>query len=384
MSPVASILDSPPPEKILVRGVNWLGDAIMTIPALIRLREAHPNALVSILTSEKLADVWKLFPFVNQVLTFREGESPFAIGRRLKPENFDIGLALPNSPRSAIELWAAAIPRRFGARGLGRGIFLTDSVPLRKGGVTMKIKSVAEIEKSLQQPGRGRKTFPASSHHVYHYLHLVSALGANPAPVAPCLKVNEDDIAAAQKKFKIDTAIPWIGINPGADYGPAKRWPLDRFAIVIRELQNRTICQCLIFGGPGDVDLAARLLNEPSMLGCPKPARNLAGATGLRDFCALLKSCALLLTNDSGPMHLAAALGVPVAVPFGSTSPELTGPRPSGGGNDALIISSVPCAPCFRRECPIDFRCMNGISSSEMVDAILRVLPPNLRNAKSL
>src|SRR4051812_39367795 len=109
MSAVPSIFNPRQREKILVRGVNWLGDAVMTIPALVRLREAHPNAHISILTPEKLADLWKLFPFISEVLTFKEGESPFAIGRRLRPEHFNVGLALPNSPRSAIELWMAGI-----------------------------------------------------------------------------------------------------------------------------------------------------------------------------------------------------------------------------------------------------------------------------------
>ncbi len=376
------------PANILVREVNWLGDAVMTMPALIRLRRAHPEARIAALTPNKLADLWKLFPGIDEVLTFDENETAWSVARRLRAGRFDVGLALPNSPRSAIELWGAGIPRRIGLRGPWRTLFLTDAIAPRGDSVTMRKRTVAEVRKRIQQQELTRETFLPSAHQLHHYLHLASALGADPTPVEPRLIVARDEISAAQKKFGIDPGALWLGLNAGAEYGPAKRWPLDRFAATARELQRRTACGWLIFGGPGDVKLGGQLAKDISVPGTlpkrPGPVVNLAGATGLRELCALLKSCSVLLTNDTGPMHLAAALGVPVAVPFGSTSPELTGPGIPGAGDRALLVSPAACAPCFRRECPIDFRCMTGIQIPRMVEAVLGLLPVDLRAGNEL
>ena len=376
------------PAKILVRGVNWLGDTVMTMPALIRLRDAHPEVRISVLTPHKLAELWKLFPGIDEVLTFDEDESAWSVARRLRAGRFDVGLALPNSPRSALELWGAGIPRRIGLRGPWRAFFLTDALAPRRDSVAMRKRTVAEVKRRIKQQELTRETFPPTAHHLHHYLHLASALGADPTPVEPRLIVARDEISAAQKKFSIDPGALWLGLNAGAEYGPAKRWPLDRFAATARELQRRTGCRWLIFGGRGDVELASQLATSISV-SRTQPNRsgrvvNLAGATGLRELCALLKSCSVLLTNDTGPMHLAAALGVPVAVPFGSTSPELTGPGIPGAGERALLVSPAACAPCFRRECPIDFRCMTGIQIPRMVEAVLGLLPVDLRAGNDL
>ena len=161
-------------------------------------------------------------------------------------------------------------------------------------------------------------------------------------------------------------------MNPGAEYGPAKRWPVEKFIAAASEIQKRTNCIWLIFGGKADAAIANRI--ESAIRAIRTSAiRNLAGKTSLRELMALLKLCRVLLTNDSGPMHVAAALGTPVVVPFGSTSPELTGPGLPGDPRHRLLKSDAPCSPCFLRECPIDFRCMNGISVERVVEAVLRV-----------
>ena len=165
---------------------------------------------------------------------------------------------------------------------------------------------------------------------------------------------------------------PVFGLNPGAEYGPAKRWPVERFIAAAQEIQNRTNCIWLIFGGKGDMTLAERINSE---LRTPNSElRSLAGQTSLRELMSLLKLCRVLLTNDSGPMHVAAALGTPVVVPFGSTSPELTGPGLPGDPRHRLLKSDAPCSPCFLRECPIDLRCLNGISVERVVEAMVATI----------
>jgi heptosyltransferase-2 len=162
---------------------------------------------------------------------------------------------------------------------------------------------------------------------------------------------------------------PIFGLNPGAEYGPAKRWPIEKFTAAAKEIQQRTSCAWILFGGKNDAPIANQ---TDSALRTPHSAlRNLCGQTSLRELMALLKLCRVLLTNDTGPMHVAAALGTPVVVPFGSTSPELTGPGLPGDPRHRLLKSDAPCSPCFLRECPIDFRCMNGISVESVVEAVL-------------
>ena len=195
-------------------------------------------------------------------------------------------------------------------------------------------------------------------------------LGANPEPLPPSLSVTQREIEAVRKKFSLgEIKRPFFGLNPGAEYGPAKRWPVEKFIAAAREIQARTNCTWLTFGGPADAALAHRI--ESAIPSPPSAVFNLAGKTTLRELMALLKICRVLLSNDTGPMHIAAALGTPVVVPFGSTSPELTGPGLPDDPRHRLLISDAPCSPCFLRECPIDFRCMNGISVERVVAAVL-------------
>jgi heptosyltransferase-2 len=166
---------------------------------------------------------------------------------------------------------------------------------------------------------------------------------------------------------------PWFGLNPGAEYGPAKRWPFERFASAAVALQKQTQCRWAIFGGAAERPLAAQIASQIAAAPGLAPALNLAGQTTLRELMAALKSCRLLLTNDSGPMHLAAALGTPLVVLFGSTSPELTAP-PVSDRAQVVRASGIPCSPCFLRQCPIDFRCMKTIEPAAAVAAALRAL----------
>jgi heptosyltransferase-2 len=376
---------NPKSEKILVRGTNWLGDAVMTTPALLRLREKFSDAHITLLTPEKLRDLWTNHPAVNETIPFASDENVFLTGKKLRAGKYDLALVLPNSPRSALEVWLARIPQRIGYARPWRNFFLTNAVPARAEAVKMRKRSVSEIRRlvaadvSRRVTSNGRVLTNANAHQIHEYLHLVAALGANPEPLPPQLVVTPGEIEAVKKKFGLsEIKRPIFGLNPGAEYGPAKRWPVEKFIAAAREIQNRTNCTWLIFGGKAD----AASQRTAGILSVEQNFRqdagstflNLAGKTSLRELMALLKICRVLLTNDSGPMHVAAALGTPVVVPFGSTSPELTGPGLPGDPRHRLLKSDAPCSPCFLRECPIDFRCLNGISVERVVEAVLSAI----------
>ncbi len=364
------------PRRILVRGVNWLGDAVMTTPALLRLREKFPAAHITLLTPEKLKDLWLNHPAVNEIISFAPGESVFSVGKKLRAGKFDVALVLPNSPRSAIEVYFGGIPRRIGYSRPWRNFFLTQTVAPRADAVKMHKRSEAEIRQLTSQspePGTRNPSIPKSAHQIFEYLNLTNALGANPEPIEPQLFITPEEIVTVKKKFGLEKiSQPIFGLNPGAEYGPAKRWPVEKFIAVAREIQQRTNCAWILFGGKGDQPLTEQIESE---IRNPKSAiSNLAGQTSFRELMALFKLCRVLLTNDTGPMHVAAALGTPVVALFGSTSPELTGPGLPGDARNHLLKSDVPCAPCFLRECPIDFRCMNGISVGRVVQTLVELL----------
>lgn len=377
------------PGRILVRGVNWLGDAVMTTPALLRLHERFPRAYIALLTHEKLAGLWKRNSDLNEILTFSAKENPWSIGRRLRALHFDLAVVLPNSPRSALEVWWARIPKRIGYARPWRNFFLSETVSSEAGG--MKKRAPGEIRRLIGSAAQTAKnssvveaqvTQPNGSeflaHHVRVYLRLISVLGARSELLAPKLVVGDDELQTAQATLIANTTSSseasdkpvWMGLNPSAAYGPAKRWPAENFAAAIRAISLKVgVCRWLAFGGPEDAILCDKIAGMAGV-----NLINLAGKTSLRELMSFLKLCRVLLTNDSGPMHLAAALGTTVVVPFGSTSPELTGPGLPGDNRHFLLRANVPCSPCFRRTCPIDMRCMTGISVERVVESSLLAL----------
>jgi heptosyltransferase-2 len=374
-------------EKILVRGVNWLGDAVMSTPALQRLRAARPAAEIVLLTPAKLEGLWTGHPAINRALTFAPGDSVLRVARRLRPETFSTALIFPNSPRSALAVFLAGIPRRIGHARPWRRWLLTQAVAPRSGEIRMHKRTPAEVRALIaptKQPGSPAIPPPPQAHHIHQYLHLVSTLGADPTPLPPFINVTEAELAAIRQRFAGETPSPAgttrplvIGINPGAEYGPAKRWPTERFVAAVVELGRRCDAHFWVLGGPGDRALADAVVQGARAGGLANHRlRSLAGETSLRELCAALKACAVVLTNDTGPMHLAAAVGSTVVVPFGSTSWRLTGPGLPGDSRHRFLEANVPCAPCFRRECPIDFRCMHQLGVDQIVQAVFAALPP--------
>jgi heptosyltransferase-2 len=320
----------------------------------------------------------------------------------LGEQDFDLAIVLPNSPRSALEVWLARIQQRIGYARPWRNWFLTHAVPSWPGHVHKRKLSAREVHRLIRSTavaghqelsntnhgpaapksveGGSRSPFHPSSHQLYEFLHLVATLGASPEPLPPKLEVMDAEVRDADETFlhpirdKAKDRSPGkmlflLGLNPGAEYGPAKRWPAENFSAVVREVSRRIPNSAwLLFGGANDAKLCEGIERQAA----GALTLNLAGKTSLRELMALLKLCRVLLTNDTGPMHVAAALATPVVVPFGSTSAELTGPGLPGDSRHLLLKSEAPCSPCFRRTCPIDFRCMTGITVPRVVEAVLQ------------
>jgi heptosyltransferase-2 len=368
-------------EKILVRGVNWLGDAIMSTPALLRLREAKPAAEIVLLTSEKLSGLWPGHPAIDRVITFVSRENVVSVARRLRGEGFETAIVFPNSPRAALEVFLARIPNRVGYSRPWRNWFLSRALPERAEEVRMHKRSPGEVRALIagKEMAADRSAVPSRAHHMFQYLHLVESVGARGDAIAPAVAVSDEEVRVIRDRFhsRADAAITrkLIGINAGAEYGPAKRWPVRRFVEAAVGISRHADCSFWILGGVSDLNLAKEVATS---IGAEGVASDkiclLAGQTSLRELCAALKACDVVLTNDTGPMHVAAAVGTPVVVPFGSTSWQLTGPGLLGDSRHRFLHRPVPCSPCFRRECPIDFRCMTGIVSEEAIQAMREVL----------
>jgi heptosyltransferase II len=362
------------PKRILVRGVNWLGDAVMTTPAMYRLRERFPQAHITLLTPEKLVGLWEKQSWLNEVITFGANDGLWSVAKRLRGKGFDRGVVLPNSPRSALELWLGGVGNRTGYGGRGRSLFLNRVVERTPGLVSMRKRTVEEIQRLVageldKSPKPGFK-----DHQVHHYLHLVASLGASAEPLIPKIETDLEDRRAVWTKYGLPTdGKPIFGLNPGAEYGPAKRWDAENFIQAAARVSQQVAGHWVVFGGKGDIALAEQImkgLKEQTGQHGQVSAVSLAGRTSLRELALVLSGCRAVLTNDTGPMHLAAAVGTKVVAVFGSTSPELTGPGLPGEGKVTFIRGNAPCQPCFLRECPIDRRCLTSIP----LDLVVREL----------
>lgn len=335
------------PFRIVIRSSNWLGDAVMTLPAVKAIKQGRPDAHVTILVREKLAEFWKRVPEVDAVIPITKDDSIFSVAKKLRKEAFEVAVILPNSPRTALEAWLAGIPRRVGVPGRWRKHLLNQLVLPPKRKANWKPK-------------------PAT-HQVYHYLAIAERLGAE---LGPC---HEPEHFFTSPALTTRPPAPGgklrIGICPGAEFGPAKRWMPERFAETMKAVSTRHDCEWIFFGVPGDAPVGEAIL---AALGDAAQFRgtitNQIGKTSLGELIDSLAGCKVLLTNDTGTMHLAAALAVPTVAVFGSTEPRLTGPL---GPHHHVIRHQVECSPCFQRECPLDFRCMKAATADEAAAALL-------------
>jgi len=324
--------------RILVSSPNPLGDACMAIPAVRALKRGRPDAWLAVLAPEGIAEVWRTVAEVDAVIPKPRRAPPRETAARITAvANFDVAILLPNSPRSAMEVKRAGIPRVVGYRGKWRS---------------------RHIDQIIREPEPG-----PTRHHVHHYLDVARNCGAD---------VDDPTIFAPPEPLREDAGdgIIRIGLCPGAEYGASKRWPPEKYAdaaIRIAEKLGDHI-EWQLFGSPGEVEIGQRL---ESLLRGKVKLNNRIGATGVSELIAEMQACAAVLTNDTGTLHLAAYLGLPVIAVFGSTDPVWTGPL---GKGHRVIRHHVECAPCFLRECPMDFRCMEAVAPAEVAAAMVDVV----------
>lgn len=343
------------PNNILVRVPNWIGDAVMCLPALMDIRECFVKANITLLARPTIAEMLREQCGINDVLVFENQTNHRGVFGLLKLSHiirkraFDMAVLFQNAFEAAVLTSISNIPNRIGYATDGRGWLLSQSV---------------------QRPSK------RSFHQTQYYQQLVEAVTEQPSKDrTPKLVVSEKERKACESTFPevfVPSDMLLIGINPGSIYGSAKRWLPERFAelgdrIVARMFKDHpeySSVRCLLMGGKGEEDLgreiADRMGSQPIVL---------SGKTSIRELMCILRRCALLVTNDTGPMHMAQALGVPVVAIFGSTDPESTCPS---GGEQVLVCKKVRCAPCLLRACPIDHRCMTGVSTDQVMSAVMK------------
>ena len=333
-------------RRVLIRGVNWIGDALMTTPAIAGIRKTFPEARISLLVRPAVAGLFEENPSIDEVLLYdREGRhrgiSGFLrLARQLRSHRFHLAVLLQNAFEAALLTLVAGIPHRVGYNTQGRGLLLTTAVLLNRS--TKRL------------------------HHVDYYQALLKGLGwqeGERRPVIYLSKKAEEKAAELLAREGVFPEEPLIALNPGSTYGSAKRWPAERYAALADQLIDAFGVKILLTGTQGDQPVTGRVR---SLTRYPERVIDLAGRTDLQMLAALLKRCQVYVTNDTGAMHVGAAVEVPLVTIFGSTDPQTTSPV----GRHLLVRNPVPCSPCLLRECPIDHRCMTGISVEMVFNAV--------------
>jgi heptosyltransferase-2 len=333
--------------RVLVRAPNWLGDAVMALPALAAVRRTFPRSTLTVAAPPAVAPLFEeaVSASPDEVLAVERRNE----GTMIRSGRFDLAILLPNSFRSAWVTKRAGIPHRWGTATNARGWLLT---------------------RQVRKTSKGR-------HQSARYLDLMDVLGVSGTDDLPRVGVTESSRRRAQEllsRHGIDASTTIVGLAPGAAYGHAKRWPTRRVAELAGRLGERGATSLLV--GAGDDRDAGREIES----GLPATARvvNLIGRTDLRLLTGVLERCLTFVSNDSGAMHLAAAVGVPVVAIFGPTDERVTAPL----GDHDVILEKVFCRPCMLRDCPIDHRCMKRISVDRVLAAAARRLPPVIPDSR--
>jgi heptosyltransferase-2 len=341
------------PFRILIRASNWLGDSVISVPAVRAIKAGRPDAHITIAAPKKIAAIWKLVPEVDEIIPLKSGSLFSAVRAIERRAPFDVAVLFPNSLRVALEVWLSDIPRSVGYRGHSRKWLLNQIVP----------------ETTRIGP---------PEHQALHYLRIAESLGAEissefiaskktlnaqPASAVDGLRRGERSTPNSQIG---DSRQPLLALCPGAEYGPAKRWLPERFAEAATAIAMERDVKWILFGTKKDTAIGEKICET---LG--ERCINRIGQTSIEQLIDELRKCRVLLTNDTGTMHLASLIGVPVVAIFGSTEPRMTGPLDDG---HVVLRHQVECSPCFLRQCPIDFRCMKAVTVQEAVDAVLSTL----------
>ncbi len=341
-------------QKILVRATNWIGDAVMSVPALQALRAQFPDAHLSILARPWVAGLYGREPFCDELIPY---EAPrgwtglrqkWNVAGEIHERSFDCAILLQNAFEAAGLTAAARIPVRIGYDRDARGFLLTDSIPVPK-------------------PGE------APVHQRFYYLELLkrAKLIESYAVDAPIRLAGAESAAAVgRRRFeKAGIVGPVVGVSPGAAYGAAKRWLPERFADAGLKIAQELGASVAIFGSHEERHICEAVQTGIERAGAK--CVNFAGSTSLAQFVEFAAACDLYLTNDSGPMHIASALGVPTVAVFGATDYDATGPT---GDLSRIVHEPVECSPCLLRECPIDHRCMTRVTAARVAKTALELI----------
>ncbi len=334
-------------QHLLVRATNWIGDAVMSIPALREIRRSHAGWRITVLALPWVAGLYEGEGFCDEVVIYsRDGDHSGIRGREklardLRTRQFDRAILLQNAFDAAWLAWRARVPERIGYDSDGRGLLLTDRVA---------VPSSGEIPK----------------HQRFYYLELLCrARLIERVPGDTAARFDRiDDLrrkGTAQWERRGLSPEPWIGVSPGAAFGSAKRWPAERFASAAADLAEELGTGIAVFGSGAEASLAAEVAAQVG-----RRSVCLAGQTSLAEYMELASTCQLYLTNDSGSMHVAAALGVPTVAVFGATDAGATGPAAPWA---RIVRHPVECSPCMLRECPIEGHpCMTGVEPKMVVN----------------
>jgi len=341
------LLPIPDTGRILLRANNWIGDVVIATPALAAVRRAFPSAHISVLAKPWVLPLLLHHPAVDRLLLFdahgrHRGVRGLArLARDVKRERFDGAILLQRALQAALIAYGARIPVRAGLTTDGRGPLLTHKVPARP-----------EI---------------FALHRVEHNLAVLNHLGIPSADTGLHLPVGAGDLRRALQILGdagVEPDRPLFGLNPGAAFGSAKRWMPEGFASASSRLTRRSGARGILFGSRSEEDLAAsicRMAPEARLV-------NLAGRTTLPEALALIGLCGLFLSNDSGLMHVAAALDVPLISLFGPTRHTTTSPWCTR--HRLIRKEEISCSPCMRRECPEGHHlCMKSITADEVFEA---------------
>jgi heptosyltransferase II len=341
-------------SKILIRATNWVGDAVMSLPAIRAVRGRFPEAEIAVLARPWVADLYARETAIQRVIPydappgFRGASGKLRAALALRREKFDCAILLQNAFEAAAVAWIAGIPRRIGYDRDARGALLTDSIPPPRPG---------EIPR----------------HEQFYYLEMLRRAGLiDELPETGAIRLEGAEAAAAEgaRRFEQrDIAAPVTGVSPGAAYGSAKQWLPERFSEAAIEVAGAQGGSVALFGSTSERELCESVARNIRQVGLT--AHNLAGETTLGEFIELAAACRVFLTNDSGGMHIASALGVPTVAVFGATDDSATGPT---GPLARVVREPVECSPCLLRECPIDHRCMTRVSSARVAEVALELL----------
>jgi heptosyltransferase-2 len=323
-------------RRLLVRAPNWVGDVVLSLPAVRDLRRAFPAARLSVLARPWVADLYGAVPAVDAVVLSRGLRADMELVRGA----FDAAVLLPNSFGTAFVAWRACIPERWGFATDGRGPLLTRA---------------PRVPRST----RGRS-------QVYYYRAMLDGLGID-TKATPDASLRCPEEWRERGRALLGSDGPWLGLNPGAFFGTAKRWLPERYGAVGDLVSRRTGARVVLVGGR-----AERALADEIAAGMAAKPRVLTGETTLPELLGVLSCLDGFVTNDSGPMHLAAALGVRQVAVFGSTDWRETAPFTERA---TVVREPVECSPCMLRECPIDHRCMRGVTVERVAEATRELFP---------